>query len=125
VFHPFSALSGSCVLDEIMTEGWKHLFAGEWSEAEAIFLKAVEIKPDQKAAELNPNYAQAYYHQALCLADIDKNAQATAPTSIKVWKRPGKVVHPFPNWHRKSRRYSNPPARFNFSHKERKKTCPT
>ena len=71
------------VLDEIMTEGRKHLFAMEWSEAEAAFLKAIEMKPNhaeahfyvgyvkenqeiykeaakwyQKAAELKPDYVR-------------------------------------------------------------------
>jgi len=34
------------VLDEIMAEGQKHMDDKEWEEAEASFLKAIEIKPD-------------------------------------------------------------------------------
>jgi len=89
------------VLDEIMTEGWKHLNAREWSEAEATFMKAIEVKPDhaeahfyvglvkedqelyeeatqwyQKAAELKPDYAQAYRNLAISLGCLGKRDDA-------------------------------------------------
>lgn len=43
------------VLDEIMAEGRKHLDAEKWDEAEAKFLKAIEMKPD---------HLKAYFHVA-------------------------------------------------------------
>ncbi|MBM3240505.1 sigma-70 family RNA polymerase sigma factor [Candidatus Poribacteria bacterium] len=89
------------VLDEIMAEGQKHLCAGEWSEAEDAFLKAIGIKPDhaeahfyvglvkedqelyeeavewyQKAVELKPDYPQAYYNLAISLGCLDKRDDA-------------------------------------------------
>jgi len=48
------------VLDEIMAEGHKHLDDKEWDEAEASFLKAIEIKPD---------HLKAYFHVARVKGD--------------------------------------------------------
>jgi tetratricopeptide (TPR) repeat protein len=46
------------VLDEIMAEGRKHLFAMEWSEAEATFLKAIEMKPNHAEAHFYVGYVK-------------------------------------------------------------------
>ncbi len=102
------------VLDEIMAEGRKHLDAEKWDEAEAKFLKAIEMKPDhlkayfhvarlkgnqelyeeaaewyQKAAELKPDYAQAHYNLAISLGCLGKRdeAQAVYDKAIVAYKR--------------------------------------
>ena len=89
------------VLDEIITDGREHLYANKQNEAEALFKKALEIKPDsaevhlhigfvkenqelyteaidwyRKALELNPDYARAYYSLAISLGCIGKHEEA-------------------------------------------------
>jgi RNA polymerase sigma factor (sigma-70 family) len=89
------------VLDEIIADGRERLYANKHDEAEALFKKALEIKPDsaevhlyigfvkedqeiyneamdwyRKALELNPDYARAYYSLAIALGCIGKREEA-------------------------------------------------
>lgn len=91
------------VLDEIIADGLERLYANKHNEAEVLFNKALEIKPDsaeahfhigfvkedqelyteamdwyRKALELNPNYARAYYSLAISLGCIGKREEAIA-----------------------------------------------
>jgi len=91
------------VLDEIIADGREHLYANKQNEAEALFKKALEIKPDsaeahlyigfvkenqelyteaidwyRKSLELNPDYARAYYSLAISLGCIGKREEAIA-----------------------------------------------
>ena len=100
------------VLDEIMTEGRRHLYANQWSEAESSFQKAVGIKPDhaeahfymghakasqdlyteaaewyQKAAELKPDYAQAYSSLALCFGKTDAARMKAYNKAIAAYRK--------------------------------------
>lgn len=102
------------MLDEIMTEGRKYLDNEEWSEAEAAFLKTVDIKPDhaeayfcmglikenqdlydeaaewyQKSAELKPDYALAYVNLARSAHAAGKSdeAQIAYDKAIAAYKK--------------------------------------
>jgi len=63
------------VLDEIMAEGQKHLDAGEWSEAEAVFLKAIKIKPDHPEAHFHVALAKTNHADTHFPAGQDKEIQ--------------------------------------------------
>ena len=71
------------VLDEIMAEGREHMDAKKWGEAEAAFLKAVEIKPD---------HAEAHFHVAMAKAS---NADTRPHTGKEVQELYGEAAEWF------------------------------